>query len=201
MATIRPPLILASTSPYRRMLLERLHLPFECVAPGVDEAAMPDEAPLDLALRLARAKAEAVAHRHPDAVVIGSDQVALCGDTVLGKPGDAERAARQLRLMSGQTVVFHSAVAVLHHGQATVWSVPTHCHLRELDDAAITRYLQLERPFDTAGSAKVEGLGITLMESIESVDPTALIGLPLISLTTQLRQAGIDPLSTGPGAA
>ncbi len=192
-----PTLILASTSPYRRQLLERLRLPFRCEAPHVDETPLANEAPLDLALRLAQAKAAAVATREPDAAVIGSDQVALCNGTVLSKPGSHERARAQLQKMSGNTVVFHSAVAVLHGERTLIWSVPTTCRVRELDAASIERYLELESPYDTAGSAKAEGLGIALMESIESPDPTALIGLPLISLAARLRELGLDPLKPG----
>ncbi|GAA5234103.1 septum formation protein Maf [Verticiella sediminum] len=189
-----PRLILGSTSRYRRELLERLRLPFEVVAPLVDETPLPGEAPADLAMRLAVAKARAVAAQHPDAVVIGSDQVALCEGTVLGKPGSFERALEQLRLMSGREVVFHSALAVVRGERVSSEDVMTHCRVRELDEASLVAYLRAETPYDTAGSAKAEALGIALMASIRSDDPTALIGLPLIALTRMLVDAGIDPL-------
>ncbi|MGE4334800.1 MAG: Maf family nucleotide pyrophosphatase [Pigmentiphaga sp.] len=189
-----PSLILASTSRYRRELLERLRLPFQTAAPGVDETAHPDEDPLALALRLARAKAAVVAARHPDAVVIGSDQVAVCHGRVLGKPGTFERALAQLQTMAGQEVVFHSALAVMRGTTIETLSVPTICRLRPLSDHQLRAYLRAEAPFDTAGSAKAEGLGIALMDDIRSDDPTALIGLPLIALTRVLGRFGLDPL-------
>ena len=193
----RPLLILASTSRYRRELLERLHLPFEVVAPEVDETALPGEAPAPLAERLALAKARAVATGYPGAVVIGSDQVCDLNGQVLGKPGDHANATRQLRLLSGHTAVFHTAVAVVQAGtgfeEATRVSVRV--RFRRLTDPDIDRYLHLDQPYDCAGSAKCETLGITLLESIESDDPTALIGLPLIHTARLLRMAGIDPLA------
>lgn len=199
MSSQPPRLILASTSRYRRELLERLRLPFTVVAPEVDETALPGEAPADLAMRLAIAKARAVATREPDAVVIGSDQVALCDGAVLGKPGNFERAAEQLRLMSAREVVFHSALAVVHGEHVIADDVITRCQVRELDEAGIAAYLHADTPYDTAGSAKAEALGIALMESISSTDPTALIGLPLISLTRMLRRVGLDPLRATQG--
>lgn len=189
-----PPLILASTSRYRRELLQRLRLPFHVVAPGVDETPLPGEAPLALALRLARAKAAAVAQRHPDAIVIGSDQVALCAGEVLGKPGSHSQALAQLRRMAGQTAVFHSALAVQHGARVASLSVPTHCRLRPLTETQLEAYLRADQPYDTAGSAKAEALGIALMQEIRSDDPTALIGLPLIALTSLLADFGLDPL-------
>lgn len=189
-----PSLILASTSRYRRELLERLRLPFQTAAPGVDETARPDEEPLALALRLAKAKAAVVAARHPDAVVIGSDQVAVCRGRVLGKPGTFERALAQLQTMAGQEVVFHSALTVMRGATVESVSVPTTCRLRPLSEDQLRAYLHAEAPFDTAGSAKAEGLGIALMEDIRSDDPTALIGLPLIALTRLLGRFGLDPL-------
>lgn len=195
-----PCLILASTSPYRRELLARLRLPFETRAPGVDETARPGETPPALALRLAQAKAEAVAANAPGALVIGSDQVAVCDGRVLGKPGSHARAVEQLRLMSGRAVAFHSALAVTDGKRTEVADVITRCHLRVLDDAAIDAYLRADQPFDTAGSAKAESLGIALMERIDSDDPTALIGLPLIALTRMLAGFGMDPLrAAAPG--
>jgi septum formation protein len=192
-----PRLILASTSRYRRELLERLRLPFEVEAPGVDEASFAGESPAAAAQRLALAKAEAVARRHPDAVVIGSDQVAELDGLAIGKPHTRERALEQLRSMSGRRVSFHTAVAVVRRdrGFARADIAAVTVQFRQLDDAAIERYLALERPYDCAGSAKAEALGIVLLASIESDDPTALIGLPLIRTCALLREAGIDPLS------
>jgi septum formation protein len=196
MAT-RPQLILASTSRYRRELLERLRLPFQVESPGVDESAEPGELPARLAERLARAKARAVAGRHPGAVVIGSDQVAELDGAAIGKPGSHARAREQLRAMSGRTVVFHTAVAIERlaprHSAAALASVTV--RFRELRDAEIERYLRAEQPYDCAGSAKCETLGIALLEAIESDDPTTLVGLPLIRTCELLRAAGIDPLS------
>ncbi len=197
MPAARPRLILASTSPYRKQLLERLRLPFTVQAPGVDETALPGETPAELALRLARAKALAVAAGAPGAIVIGSDQVAVCAGQALGKPGDFDRALAQLRRMAGQDVAFHSALAVTDGVRTEVMDVVTHCRLRPLTDAQLTAYLQAETPYDTAGSAKAEALGIALMERIDSDDPTALIGLPLIALTRLLAGFGLDPLDGG----
>lgn len=189
-------LILASSSRYRAELLARLRLPFEAITPDTDETPLPGEAAADLALRLACAKAAAVAARHPGAIVIGSDQVALCAGQLLGKPGSHERARDQLRHMAGRIAVFHTAVAVTDGKRTLTANVPTHCRLRQLDDRAIHAYLQAETPYDTAGSAKAEGLGIALMAAIQSDDPTALIGLPLIALTGLLAEFGLDPLET-----
>lgn len=191
-----PRLILGSTSRYRRELLERLRLTFDVDAPNVDETPWPDEAPAALAERLARAKAEEVAARHPDALVIGSDQVADLDGAPLGKPGTHDRAALQLRAMSGRAVVFHTALAVLRPatGFARVLCVPVTVRFRDLRDAEIETYLRTEQPYDCAGSAKSEGLGIALLDAIESDDPTALIGLPLIATARLLREAGLDPL-------
>lgn len=189
-----PRLILASTSSYRRGLLERLRLPFDVIAPEVDESPLPGEAPDALALRLARAKAEAGSQRAPGAVVVGSDQVVLCAGRILGKPGGFAPAMQQLQWMSGREVVFHSALAVTDGAHTEAQDVITRCRVRVLDDEAIAAYLHAEQPFDTAGSAKAEGLGIALMEHIASDDPTALIGLPLIALTGMLARFGLDPL-------
>ncbi len=193
----RPTLILASTSRYRRELLERLRLPFEVHAPEVDETPQPGEAPAALAQRLALAKAQAVSIRFPEAVVIGSDQVADLDGTPLGKPGSHERAVTQLRAMRGRRVTFQTAVAVVcgstgHVGAALA---PVMVRFRMLGDAEIEHYLMTEKPYDCAGSAKAEALGIALLEAIDSDDPTALIGLPLIRTCALLRAAGIDPLS------
>ncbi len=187
------PLVLGSTSRYRRELLERLNLPFEAAAPDVDETPLPGETPRDLALRLALAKARAVAQQHPGAVVIGSDQVADLAGEPLGKPGQHERAVQQLRQMRGQTVVFQTAVAVVcaATGFEQVDLAPVEVRFRALSDEEIERYLRAEQPYDCAGSAKSEGLGIALLDAIHSDDPTALIGLPLIRTCRMLRAAGL----------
>ena len=192
-----PRLILASTSRYRRELLARLRLPFEVDNPGVDEAAQPGEAPSAVAARLALAKARAVAARHPGAVVIGSDQVAELDGQAIGKPHTHQRAVQQLRTMSGQRVTFHTAVAVVRadRGFAEVRMAPVQVQFRRLADAEIEHYLRTEQPYDCAGSAKCETLGIALLEAIDSDDPTALVGLPLIRTCALLREAGIDPLA------
>ena len=186
-------LVLGSTSPYRRELLQRLRLPFTVAAPAVDETPQPDEAPHALALRLALAKAQAVAAQHPDAVVIGSDQVADLAGEPLGKPGHHDRAVAQLRQMRGRTVVFQTAVAVVcaATGFEQVELAPVRVRFRGLSDAEIERYLQAEQPYDCAGSAKSEGLGISLLDAILSDDPTALVGLPLIRTCRMLRAAGL----------
>jgi len=183
-------LILASTSVYRRELLARLRIPFDVISPQVDETPLPGESTLTLALRLAKAKAAAVAKDHPEAWVIGSDQVAdLCG-AAIGKPGNFERAMAQLQLMRGATVTFQTALCLMHGPEETTMNVPTEVTFRKLPDDALEAYLHAEEPYDCAGSAKSEGLGISLLESIESDDPTALIGLPLIALSGLLREAG-----------
>jgi len=186
-------LILASTSRYRRELLERLRLPFEVRAPAVDESMLPDEDPAEAALRLAQAKARAVGTTCPDSLVIGCDQVAALGTRALGKPGGHEQAVAQLKAMRGLDVVFHTALAVLNtaSGVLQLEDVPTWVRFRDYGDGEIERYLALEQPYDCAGSAKVEGLGIALVERIESEDPSALIGLPLIRLVTMLRNEGL----------
>ena len=193
-----PKLILASTSVYRRDLLKRLHIPFEVISPKVDETPLTGESTLDLAMRLANTKANAVANEYPNAWVIGSDQVAdLCG-AAIGKPGNFERALAQLQLMRGTTVTFHTALCLMKGNEQTTLSVPTEVTFRKLTDAELESYLLAEEPYDCAGSAKSEGLGISLLESIKSDDPTALIGLPLIALTGLLRDAGFTiPPSSG----
>jgi len=199
--SLAPPLILASTSRYRHELLSRLRLPFEVLAPDVDETALPGETPQQLAQLLALAKARAIAVRRPEAVVIGSDQVADLDGQALGKPGTHERALQQLRRMRGRRVLFHTAVAVVRAEQA--FEAAALCSVavsfRDLRDEEIEFYLRAEQPYDCAGSAKCETLGITLLEAIESDDPTALIGLPLIRTSELLRQAGIDPLRPARG--
>ena len=194
--TAHRPLILGSTSVYRRELLSRLRLPFTVERPEVDETPLPQEKPADLALRLALAKAQAVAARHPTAVVIGSDQVADLHGEPLGKPGDHARAVIQLQRMRGQTVVFQTAVAVICQatGFSQVALAPVRVVFRSLSDEAIEQYLRAETPYDCAGSAKSEGLGIALLERIDNDDPTALVGLPLIRTCELLRAAGCELL-------
>lgn len=189
-------LVLASTSPYRRELLARLGLPFEVAPPDVDETPLPGEAPATLAKRLALAKALAVAHAHPQSVVIGSDQVADLNGTPLGKPGNHARATQQLRAMAGQTVVFQTALAVvcLATGFREVDLAAVEVRFRPLDDVEIEHYLLKEQPYDCAGSAKSEGLGIALLDNIANDDPTALVGLPLIRTARMLRAAGMKLL-------
>ena len=192
----RPSLILGSTSRYRREMLQRLRIPFEVRAPHVDETPAVGEAPAALALRLAIAKARVVAKLHPNAVVIGSDQVADLDGTPIGKPGTHAKATEQLRAMRGKAVVFQTAVAVVslarnYEGSALV---PVTVRFRALSNAEIEHYLQAEQPYDCAGSAKSEALGIALLSAIESDDPTALVGLPLIKTCELLRAAGVDPL-------
>ncbi len=184
------PLILASTSRYRRELLERLRLNFSTVAPEVDETPLPAEAPAVLAQRLALAKAQAVARLHPQALVIGSDQVADLQGQCLGKPGDHDKAVAQLRAMRGREVIFQTAVALVAPGLVLQELAQVRVQFRDLADEEIERYLRAEQPYDCAGSAKSEGLGIALLDAIDSDDPTALIGLPLIRTCRLLRQAG-----------
>ena len=186
-------LILGSTSVYRRELLQRLRLPFDVVSPQVDETPLDGEAPQALAERLALAKANAVALLHPRAIVIGSDQVADLDGEPLGKPGNHANAVRQLQRMRGRTVVFQTAVAVVCHesGFAGQALAQVKVGFRQLSDRAIEDYLQAEKPYDCAGSAKSEGLGIALLEVIDNQDPTALVGLPLIHTCRLLRAAGL----------
>jgi len=193
-------LILGSTSVYRRELLERLRIPFATEAPHVDETPLPGEMPAALAQRLALAKAQAVARRFPDAVVIGSDQVADLHGQCLGKPGTHERAVIQLQQMSGQEVVFQTALAVvcLDSGFCEQALAQVKVRFRMLGASEIENYLQAEKPYDCAGSAKSEGLGIALLERIDNDDPTALVGLPLIRTAALLRAAGLDLLAAGP---
>ena len=190
-------LILGSSSVYRRALLQRLRLPFEVLLPEVDEAPRAGESPASLATRLALEKARDVAHRQPGAVVIGADQVADLDGMALGKPGNHAGAVAQLQAMRGRWVVFHTAVAVLRPatGFEQVQLAPVRVRQRGLTDADIAHYLALEQPYDCAGSAKCETLGIALLDAIESDDPTALVGLPLIRTCRMLREAGIDVLA------
>ena len=190
-------MILASGSRYRKELLQRLGLPFTAIAPAVDEASRPGEAPAETALRLAEAKARAVAAAHPDALVIGSDQVAEFEGAPLGKPRDRAHALEQLRAMRGRTVVFHTGLALLNArtGRCQTALVDVASTFRGLDDAALEAYLDREQPFDCAGSVKAEALGIALVTRFASDDPTALIGLPLNRLTDMLLAEGLSPLS------
>ena len=189
-------LLLGSTSKYRKALLERLGLAFEVAAPGIDEQALPAERPADTALRLAVLKATALKERFADALIIGSDQVAALGSERLDKPGSHDNAVRQLRRLSGRTADFHTAVALLDakSGKLDSKVVPCRVTFRALDDARIEAYLRHEQPYDCAGSAKAEGLGIALIARMETDDPTSLIGLPLIALTDMLENAGLPIL-------
>ncbi len=193
------PLVLASTSPYRRMLLERLGLRFSIASADIDETRRPDEPAQVLVLRLAEAKARAVASLNPGAVIIGCDQVACLDDAVLGKPGSRDNAIAQLERVSGRSVLFQTGLCLLdtRDGRVQTLVEPFHVHFRVLARARIERYLDRERPYDCAGSLKSEGLGIALFERLEGDDPSALIGLPLIRLIALLEAVGIDPLESG----
>ena len=185
-------LILASTSKYRKELLSRLGLPFTCVSPKVDESPLPNETPEQIALRLAQAKALAISKLHPDAWVIGSDQVVDLHGAAMGKPGDHERAMAQLQLLRGETVQFHTAICLAKGEDAKTINVITEVQFRSLKDHVLEAYLLAETPYDCAGSAKSEGLGICLLERVQSDDPSALIGLPLITVCSLLRDAGFS---------
>lgn len=189
-----PEIVLASTSPFRRELLARLQLPFEAVAPDADETPLPGESPVATAERLSVAKARAVVERHPRALIIGSDQVAYQGELRYGKPGTRENAIAQLRSMSGKTVIFHTGLCLLNAatGRVHLRGIPTEVCFRELSDDEIRRYLDKENALNCAGSARSEGLGISLLESLRGDDPNALVGLPLIALCDMLRAEGID---------
>lgn len=197
-----PRLVLASTSRYRRELLSRLHIPFEVVAPDVDERPLPNETPSQTALRLSVQKAQAVAGRFPDALIIGSDQVLMLDSAQLGKPGSFEKAFAQLKSMQGRAMVFHTALSLLNSasGRIQTRDIPTVVHIRKLTDAQIESYLLKEQPYDCAGSARSESLGIALMQRMDSPDPTALIGLPLMALTEMLMNEGLDVLTWTPAA-
>ncbi|TFW27428.1 Maf family nucleotide pyrophosphatase [Duganella callida] len=186
-------LVLASSSAYRKELLSRLQLPFEVAVPDIDETPLPGETPSATALRLARGKAAAVAARRPGAIVIGSDQVATLDDEQIGKPGNHANALAQLQKMRGRDVVFHTALCVWdgRDGSAQVEDIQTVVRFRDLPDAELDAYLRIEQPYDCAGSAKNEALGIAILERIDSSDPTALTGLPLIALTGMLRNIGV----------
>ncbi len=187
-------LILGSSSPYRRELLSRLRLPFTVVSPSIDETPLANETPPATALRLAELKARAIAQNHPDALIIGADQVATVNGEQIGKAGSFDKALAQLQSMRGQTVQFHSALCLYdaRTGAVDARNIITHATFRDLPDAELAAYLRIEQPYDCAGSAKVEALGITILEKVQSDDPTALIGLPLIALTDMLRKAGVN---------
>lgn len=193
MTTVHARLILASSSRYRKRMLERFGIPFTIQSPSIDESPKPGETPINLAMRLAIEKAQTISQQFPGTVVIGSDQVATLGTEPIGKPGSFVKAQQQLRLLSRQHVQFHSALAVTDGTRLLHANVITHCYFRQLTEAEIEHYLTVEQPFDTAGSAKAEALGITLMDKMSSDDPTAIIGLPLIELAKMLRQFGINP--------
>ncbi|UZJ61938.1 Maf-like protein [Pseudomonas sp. KU26590] len=188
------PLLLASSSPYRRQLLDRLRLPFVCASPDIDESRRPNEPAIDLVTRLAREKAMALAEQFPDHLIIGSDQVAVLGEQILGKPHSFERALEQLKASSGNSVSFLTGLALFNSrtGECQVDCVPFTVHMRQLDDARISRYLHAEQPYDCAGSFKAEGLGVSLFRSTEGPDATSLIGLPLIRLVDMLMNEGIE---------
>lgn len=189
----RPRIVLASSSPYRRELLARLRLEFDVKTPGIDETALRSEAAGATALRLAQAKARAVGAEFPRALVIGCDQVAALDGACLGKPGSHANAVAQLKAMRGKAVVFHTAVALFNSetGAMQAADVPTTVRFRDYSDSEIDRYLEVERPYDCAGSAKIEGLGIVLVEGVSGDDPSALIGLPLMRLAAMLRAEGV----------
>lgn len=193
-------LVLASSSPYRRALLEQLRLPFVCASPGVDERPHPGETVAALVKRLALAKAQALAKTFPEALIIGSDQACALDGRILGKPGNAENARAQLQACSGRRVTFHTGLALYDtRKQAAQQGVDTYTvQFRNLSAEEIARYVELERPYDCAGSFKVEGLGITLFSALEGKDFNSLIGLPLLSLCAMLRAAGLNPLAPGP---
>lgn len=187
-------IVLASSSPFRKALLERFGLPFETASPAIEERPRQGESPADMVLRLAEAKARAVADGFPDALIIASDQCAVVGETAVGKPGNFERAFEQLKRVAGKPVVFHTGLCLLDavQNRYEVDDVVFKVYFRPLSDKQIRRYLERETPYDCAGSFKAEGLGIALFERMEGDDPNALIGLPLIRLVSMLQEAGID---------
>lgn len=192
---MKPRIILASSSKYRRELMDRLAVEYSCESPDVDESSLPGESAVDAALRLSKEKADAVWKRHPGSIVIGSDQVAVLDGRRIGKPGTREKSIQQLSEMSGKVVSFHTALTVIDaQGRAETVDSVTTVRMRSLSHEAIEAYVDIEEPFDCAGSAKIEKLGIALMDSVESDDPTSLIGLPLMKLTTLLAKAGASPL-------
>lgn len=193
-----PPVVLASTSPFRRDLLTRLGIAFETAAPGSDETERPNETPRSLVLRLAESKARAVAAKHPSSLIIGSDQVAVIDGEILGKPGDRSQARRQLEMASGRLVTFYTGLCLLNSstGRSQSSCEPYRVRFRRLSAEQIEGYIDRERPFDCAGSFKSEGLGIALFDRMEGEDPTSLVGLPLIRLVEMLQQEGLDVLTS-----
>lgn len=191
--TNQPELILGSSSPYRRELLERLRIPFSVVSPKIDETPKANETPPETALRLALEKARHIAQSHPNALIIGADQVATVNGAQIGKAGGFDKALAQLQMMRGKTALFHSALCLYDARNHTYQldNIITQTTFRDLPDDELAAYLRIEQPYDCAGSAKVEALGITILEKVESDDPTALVGLPLIALTGMLRAAGV----------
>jgi septum formation protein len=191
---LQAPVILASSSPFRKSLLERLQLSFECYSPEIDESLQPEESASTYVCRLAASKAQAVADKFPDAVVIGSDQCALLDDQILGKPGTHENALTQLKAAQGKTVVFHTGICVLHQasGFTEIEDILFQVKFRQLSDVQLERYLLVEQPYQCAGAFKSEGYGVCLFNQMQGDDPTALIGLPLIRLTSMLEKAGIE---------
>ena len=189
-------LVLASSSAYRKKQLETLGLPFTCVKPDIDESRINNENAHDMAVRLAEEKARAAAEKFPNSLIIGSDQTVAFGELILGKPGSFDAAVKQLQLLRNQTVILYSAVALLdtRDNSAQKQVIETHVHYRNLSDAQIVAYLERDKPFDCTGSCKSEALGIAILESVRSDDPTALVGLPLIALTTMLSKAGLAPI-------
>lgn len=187
-------IILASSSPFRKELLDRLHIPYDCISPEVDEELLENETANDHVKRLAQAKAQKIADDYPDSVVIGSDQCAVINDEILGKPGNFNNALKQLTAAQGQTAIFHTGLCVLHNNNnfCEIDNVLYHVAFRELTTKQITRYLKTEEPYNCAGSFKSEAYGISLFKSMEGSDPTALMGLPLIRLISMLEAAGVD---------
>lgn len=192
-----PTLILASSSRYRREVLEKLHLPFECVSPEIDETPLPNESPEQTSLRLAESKARKVAEAYPEALIIGCDQVATVDGLQIGKPGNHDNAVKQLTMLSGREVIFHSAICLYNTAKQDMQSTitPYSVKFKPLTPVQIETYLRLEQPYDCAGSAKSEGMGIALLEYMRGDDPNALIGLPIIALVNMLQQVGVDVLS------
>ncbi|WP_188459727.1 Maf family protein [Kangiella profundi] len=190
----QPHIILASSSPYRKELLSRILDDFDAISPDIDETPFPDEEPIELVARLAQQKALAIAINHPDALVVGSDQVCVLNNQILGKPGTMDKAIEQLQACSGQTVTFYTSLCVTNANETAqnTTVVATKVLFRQLTETEIINYLEKEQPLDCAGSFKCEGLGIVLFEAIESKDPTALIGLPLIALATKLREFRVE---------
>lgn len=192
----KPALVLASTSRYRKMVLEKLCMPFQTTRPDTDETALANENAFDLVKRLSQLKAHAVTERFPNALIIGSDQVAVLNNQILGKPGNHDRAREQLKTLSGNTVIFHTGLCLLNSAtkKSQVEVIDYRVIFRDLSDSEIENYLEKDKPYDSAGSFKSEGLGIALFKSITGDDPNALIGLPLISLTRMLHNEGFQVL-------